>query len=93
MSDENNPHLSIQVGQDQERCFVTFIDNGHGIPPEHLEHIFEPFFTTKPVGKGTGLGLAVSYRLVRNHGGQLEAENVDNGTKFTVYLPKAEDVS
>ena len=72
---------------------MAITDNGHGIPPEHLDHIFEPFFTTKPVGKGTGLGLAVSYRLVRSHGGQLEVESVDNGTKFTVYLPKAEAVS
>jgi signal transduction histidine kinase len=88
MADEDDPRLNIHVGQDGKQCFVAITDNGHGIAPEHLDHIFEPFFTTKPVGKGTGLGLAVSYRLVRSHGGQLEAENVDNGTRFTVYLPK-----
>ena len=93
MVDSEKPQLDIHVGQDPKHCFVTIVDNGHGIPSEHLDHIFEPFFTTKPLGKGTGLGLAVSYRLVRNHGGQLEAENVDNGTRFTVSLPKADGVS
>ena len=93
IADQENPRLDIHVGQDATQCFVAISDNGHGIQPEHLDHIFEPFFTTKPVGKGTGLGLAVSYRLVRSHGGQLEAENVDNGAKFTVSLPKTQDVS
>jgi signal transduction histidine kinase len=93
MADVDKPHLNIHVGHDEKQCFVAIIDNGHGISPEHLDHIFEPFFTTKPVGKGTGLGLAVSYRLVRSSGGQLEAESVENGAKFTVYLPKADTVS
>ena len=93
MSDENNPQLQIHTRQDSDNCFVTIIDNGHGIRPEDTDHIFEPFFTTKPVGKGTGLGLAVSYKLVRSHDGQLEAENVENGTQFTVTLPKAVKLS
>ncbi len=63
-------------------------DHGGGIRPEHLPHIFEPFFTTKPVGDGTGLGLSVSYGIVRDHGGSLEVETeVGRGSVFRVRLP------
>jgi signal transduction histidine kinase len=93
MADVENPELTIHVGQDAKHCLVTISDNGHGIPSDHMDRIFEPFFTTKPVGKGTGLGLAVSYKLVRSQGGSLEAENVDKGARFTVSLPKAAPVS
>ena len=73
-------------------------DHGGGISPEHLPHIFEPFFTTKPVGGGTGLGLSVSYGIVRDHGGALEVEStVGRGSLFRVRLPlrapKADDHS
>ncbi len=63
-------------------------DHGGGIRPEHLPHIFEPFFTTKPVGGGTGLGLSVSYGIVRDHGGSLEVEStVGRGSLFRIRLP------
>jgi two-component system NtrC family sensor kinase len=63
-------------------------DNGCGIKPEHLTHIFDPFFTTKPVGQGTGLGLSVSYGIVRDHGGSIEVESeVGRGTLFRIRLP------
>jgi signal transduction histidine kinase len=63
-------------------------DNGCGIRPEHLAHLFEPFFTTKPVGQGTGLGLSVSYGIVRDHGGSIEVESeVGRGSTFRVRLP------
>jgi signal transduction histidine kinase len=67
---------------------VEVEDHAGGIPPEHLPHIFEPFYTTKPVGGGAGLGLSVSYGIVREHGGSLEVEStVGRGSLFRVRLP------
>ena len=63
-------------------------DSGPGIAPEHLQHVFEPFFTTKDVGEGTGLGLAVAYGIIREHGGWIAVESrVGRGTTFSVFLP------
>jgi signal transduction histidine kinase len=73
---------------------IEVIDNGAGILPEHAAHIFDPFFTTKPAGAGTGLGLAVSYRIVTAHGGRIEvAPNNGRGTTVRIRLPEqAEEV-
>ncbi|HVR87642.1 MAG TPA: response regulator [Planctomycetota bacterium] len=63
-------------------------DTGSGIPPELRKRLFEPFFTTKPVGKGTGLGLHVAYKIVRAHGGRIEVDSTPgSGTVMTVRLP------
>jgi signal transduction histidine kinase len=65
-------------------------DTGPGIQPEVLSHIFEPFFTTKDVGEGTGLGLAVAYGIVRDHGGRITVESsTGHGAVFDVFLPQA----
>ncbi len=67
---------------------VTVADNGMGIPPEKLPRIFEPFYTTKEPGRGTGLGLAMCHRIVKQHGGFIRVDSrVGQGTLFTVILP------
>jgi signal transduction histidine kinase len=73
---------------------VAFADTGRGIPKENLDKIFEPFYTTKKVGEGTGLGLSVSYGIVKKFGGDIQVfskSEVDGatqpGTTFTVILP------
>jgi len=67
---------------------LTVSDTGSGVPDDALPHIFEPFFTTKEPGRGTGLGLAQVYGIVKQHGGEISVTSqVDQGTNFTVYLP------
>ena len=67
---------------------VGFTDTGHGIPMENLEKIFDPFFTTKDTGHGVGLGLAISYGIIKEHNGTLSVESeVGKGTTFIVRLP------
>jgi two-component system NtrC family sensor kinase len=73
------------------RVLVEVSDTGIGIPPENLTKIFDPFFTTKDVGRGTGLGLAVCYGILSEHGGRLEVRSsVGTGTTFTITLPAAD---
>lgn len=69
---------------------ITVEDDGPGMSPQVQEKVFEPFFTTKPAGEGTGLGLAVSFRIVRDHGGHIQVESeLGKGTRFRIALPAA----
>jgi signal transduction histidine kinase len=67
---------------------VSVSDNGFGIPETHRNKIFQPFFTTKPTGEGTGLGLSLSYDIVKAHGGEIKVESKEGeGTQFIISLP------
>lgn len=80
--------LTINTFKEDENIKIEFIDTGSGIPQENLNKIFDPFFTTKAVGKGTGLGMSISYRVINDHNGKIEVESeVGKGTKFTITLP------
>ena len=66
---------------------ISVKDNGNGIPKSVLDKIFQPFFTTKPTGQGTGLGLSLSYDIVKAHGGELKVNTIENeGTEFIILL-------
>jgi two-component system, NtrC family, sensor kinase len=80
--------LDIRTGREERRAVLTIKDTGCGISQENLGRIFDPFFTTKDPGKGTGLGLAVSLKLIENHGGTIEVTSeVGKGATFRVVLP------
>jgi len=70
------------------RGAISVKDNGPGIPDAIKDKIFQPFFTTKPTGQGTGLGLSLSYDIVKAHGGELKVETKEGaGTTFSITLP------
>ncbi|MCU7812685.1 MAG: PAS domain S-box protein, partial [Candidatus Thiodiazotropha sp. (ex Notomyrtea botanica)] len=80
--------LSIACGRDGNDAWIRVQDNGPGIAEDDMKKLFDPFFTTKDVGKGTGLGLYISYGLARDMGGDLSAENIaEGGAAFTLRLP------
>ena len=83
--------LTVRTALDGDRILVEIGDTGPGIPPDIRQRIFEPFFTTKPVGKGTGLGLDVSYRvIVSRHHGDISVVSEPGNTRFQIRLPIAE---
>ena len=80
--------LTFRAACRGNRVLIEVEDTGHGIPQENVSKVFEPFFTTKEVGKGTGLGLAVCYGIVSEHGGRISVRsNVGKGTTFSIFLP------
>ena len=82
------PTVSISTKKVDDKIEIRVTDNGNGIPQKVLNKIFQPFFTTKPTGQGTGLGLSLSYDIVKAHGGELKVETKEGeGTIFIIQLP------
>ena len=82
--------ITTAVSREQGIVHVHIIDDGCGIEKRNITKIFDPFFTTKPTGQGTGLGLSVSYGIVKEHGGDIQVKSeYGKGSTFTVVLPQA----
>ena len=87
-SDGYEPTVIVSTRKEKDKIEVKVKDNGNGIPQKVLDKIFQPFFTTKPTGQGTGLGLSLSYDIIKAHGGQISVEsNEEEGTVFRIELP------
>ncbi len=81
------PEVIVSTKKNEKTIEITVKDNGNGIPSTIKEKIFQPFFTTKPTGQGTGLGLSLSYDIIKAHGGELKVETMEGvGTGFTIQL-------
>jgi signal transduction histidine kinase len=85
--------MRSRVSTDDGRCLVVDVeDTGKGFSGEQAEKLFDPFYSTKEPGQGTGLGLPISQRIIREHGGELTAEGQPGrGARFTIRLPQARD--
>jgi two-component system NtrC family sensor kinase len=82
------PTVTVSTKKVKDKIEVRVKDNGNGIPQKVLDKIFQPFFTTKPTGQGTGLGLSLSYDIVKAHGGELKVETKEGeGSEFIIQLP------
>ena len=84
------PTVSVCTKKVDSKIEIHVKDNGVGIPQKVVDKIFQPFFTTKPTGQGTGLGLSLSYDIVKAHGGEIKVETKEGeGSEFVVQLPVA----
>jgi len=82
------PSVTITTKNLGDLIEISVMDNGNGIPEEIKKKIFQPFFTTKPTGEGTGLGLSLSYDIVKAHGGELKVETKEGeGSQFIIQIP------
>jgi two-component system NtrC family sensor kinase len=91
------PTVSISTKKVQNKIEIKVSDNGNGIPVAVKDKIFQPFFTTKPTGQGTGLGLSLSYDIIKAHGGEIKVETNEDrpgdtvgqeyGVEFKIFLP------
>ncbi len=82
------PIVSVSTKKINDKVEIRVSDNGNGIPQKIIDKIFQPFFTTKPTGQGTGLGLSLSYDIVKAHGGEIKVETKEGeGTTFIILLP------
>ena len=86
--DGYEPTVIVSTKKNNGKVEISVKDNGNGIPQKVLDKIFQPFFTTKPTGQGTGLGLSLSYDIVKAHGGELKVETKEGeGSEFIIQLP------
>src|SRR3989339_457359 len=86
--DDFSPMLKVSTKNLNGKVEIRIGDNGNGIPADIIDKIFQPFFTTKPTGEGTGLGLSLSYDIVKAHGGEIKVNTKEHeGTEFTIILP------
>jgi two-component system NtrC family sensor kinase len=82
------PQVIVSTKKEEANILISIKDNGTGIPQKVVDKIFQPFFTTKPTGLGTGLGLSLSYDIVKAHGGEIRLETIEGeGTTFIIQLP------
>jgi signal transduction histidine kinase len=82
------PTVTVSTKKMADKVEIKVSDNGNGIPQLVLDKIFQPFFTTKPTGQGTGLGLSLSYDIIKAHGGEIKVNTkVGEGTEFIIQLP------
>jgi signal transduction histidine kinase len=82
------PTVSVTTIKCDDKVQIIVKDNGNGIPQNIVDKIFQPFFTTKPTGQGTGLGLSLSYDIIKMHGGEIKVESKeDEGSGFVITLP------
>jgi two-component system, NtrC family, sensor kinase len=82
------PLVSVQTKKLNDKAEIIVSDNGSGIPQNIVDKIFQPFFTTKPTGQGTGLGLSLSYDIIKAHGGEIKVETREGeGSEFIIQLP------
>jgi signal transduction histidine kinase len=85
------PEVCVTSRYDKDEVVITVSDNGSGIPDHIREKIFQPFFTTKPTGEGTGLGLSLSYDIIKAAGGEIKVDSEKGkGTSFTIILPNTQ---
>jgi two-component system, NtrC family, sensor kinase len=83
-----SPLVSVSTNRNGDNVLISVKDNGNGIPQNVLDKIFQPFFTTKPTGQGTGLGLSMSYDIIKAHGGELSVGTIGGeGAEFVVQIP------
>ncbi len=83
-----NPTVWVSTKKEGNIVIISVIDNGSGIPQKLLDKIFQPFFTTKPTGQGTGLGLSLSYDIIKAHGGEIKVDTKEGeGAEFVIQLP------
>jgi two-component system NtrC family sensor kinase len=88
ISDGYEPTVSVSTKKNNGKVEIRVKDNGNGIPQKVVDKIFQPFFTTKPTGQGTGLGLSLSYDIVKAHGGEIKLETKEGeGSEFMIQLP------